>query len=370
MKILVPTLLGLLLLTAAFPCLSQGQADPEPAEADTTETASAILLPVAGYTPETQVMLGVTWLRFFQLGDQSDGSRASSASPVAVITTRKQIIALVMVDLNWGAGRHHFKATPQFQRFPDKFYGIGRQTRDSDEEDFTPELFALDLLYERRVLNALAVGATFHTGGNRLVETQAGGLLDSGAFAGTGSTVLTAPGIRLAWDTRDNTWSARSGSYLQAQTAFYRKAVGSDFQFTEYALDLRRYWTLGRRGSLACQVTGKIQNGRPPFYALTKLGGLDGLRGYLSGRYLDQVQLMARAEWRSPEFWKGLSCAAFTGVGDVAPTLDQLTSSAHFYTLGFGFRYLIDPEQQVKVRIDYGFGHDSTGFYFGLGEAF
>lgn len=366
MKRVPPVLLVLLCLGAAVPQPGRCGTAPEKAP----EGGSSVLFPVAGYTPETKVLLGATWLRFFHLGEPADGSRASTLSPVLIFSTEKQTMALVMTDLNWGAGRHHLKATPQYQRFPDKFFGLGRGTPESAEESFTPELFSLDLLYERRVLEALAVGATFHAGANRLLETEPGGLLDVGNYAGTGSTTLTAPGLRLAWDTRDNTWSARRGSYLQAQTAFYRDAWGSDFHYTEFALDLRRFLPLAGKGSLAFQVAGKVQDGSPPFYALPRLGGFDGLRGYLSGRYLDRTRLLVRAEWRSAEFWKGLGCAVFTGIGDVAPTPARLTTSGGLYTFGGGLRYLLNREQQVKIRVDYGFGNGSSGFYFGLGEAF
>ena len=151
---------------------------------------------------------------------------------------------------------------------------------------------------------------------------------------------------------------------------YVSKARSFARRFTEYMLDLRHYRDLGGAGSVAFQVMAKVQDGQPPFYVLPRLGGFEGLRGYISSRYPDQARLFGRAEWRSREFWKGLGGAVFAGYGDVAPAFDKLTTSAHLYTYGLGLRYTLNRQQQVKIRVDMGFGNGDSGFYFSLGEAF
>ncbi len=344
--------------------------DSSAAPADTTAGAGSVLFPVLGYTPETGLLGGVTYLKFFQLGAEGEGSRPASVTPVAIVTANKQVMFLVNADLYWGQGRDHATITPQYTRFPEQFYGIGRDTRESDEEDYTPEQISLDLLYEKKFLDHLAGGLVFRFSKHRLIETEAGGQLDQGGITGTENTTLAAPGLRLAFDSRDNTWSARAGNFLQAATVFYREGLGSDCRFTEYMLDLRHYRDLGGSGSVAFQVMAKVQDGQPPFYVLPRLGGFEGLRGYISSRYPDQARLFGRAEWRSREFWKGLGGAVFAGYGDVAPAFDKLTTSAHLYTYGLGLRYTLNRQQQVKIRVDMGFGNGDSGFYFSLGEAF
>jgi hypothetical protein len=341
-----------------------------PAPADTTGSGTSVLFPLVGYTPETKFLAGATYLRFFQLGGPEDTSRASMLSPLLVVTTKKQIIIQLGSDLYWNDGGYHAVITPEYQRFPDSFFGIGRDTRDSDKEDYTPEQVSVSLLFERRILDDLSVGMTYGIKAHRIIKTESGGLLDSGDFRGTEKTLLSIPGLRLSWDSRDHAMSPQRGVFAQAEAKFSQTGLGSDYRFTEIILDLRRYWPLGSKGILAAQVMGKAQTGEPPFFVLARLGGFEGLRGYLSSRYPDQSRLFARTEWRSPDIWKGLGCAVFAGYGDVAPSVDKLTTSAQLYTYGVGLRYLLSRQEKVRVRIDMGFGNGDSGFYVGLGEAF
>lgn len=365
-SILLFVLIGGLL---TFPCRGEEQT-PAATLADSLQSGGNVFFPILGYTPDTSFLVGLTWLRFFPLDKAEEDSRPSLFSPVLVVTTKKQLMVVLSTELYWGQGKNHAVIAPQYLRFPDKFFGIGRDTNADDEEDYTPEQFTVDLLYERKILNQLSAGLVYRFDKHRLVEVQPGGQLAGGTVPGTGNTTLSAPGLRLSHDTRDFTWSARKGSFVQAQVGFFRQGLGSDFHFTEYIVDLRKYWSLGDWGSLAAQAMGKAQEGDPPFFVLPRLGGFESLRGYLSGRYVDQARLFGRLEWRSLEFWKGLGGALFAGWGDVSPDISHLTTAAEFYTIGFGLRYTINQEEQVKIRLDMGFGNGDSGFYLSLGEAF
>lgn len=353
----------------ASPCLGNDTV-PGEALADSVQAGGNVFFPILGYTPDTSFLAGLTWLRFFSLDKAEKDSRPSLFSPVLVVTTKKQIMVVLGTELYWDQGKNHAVITPQYLRFPDKFFGIGRDSRADDEEDYTPEQFTVDLLYERTILKKLAVGLVYRFDKHRLVEVAPGGQLASGTIAGTENTTLSAPGLRLAHDSRDFTWSARRGSFIQAQVGFFRDGLGSDYNFTEYIVDLRKYWPLGTWGSLAVQAMGKAQEDAPPFFVLPRLGGFEGLRGYLSGRYQDQARVFGRVEWRSQEIWKGLGGALFAGWGDVSPDIKRLTTAAELYTIGLGLRYTINQEEQVKIRLDMGFGNGDSGFYLSLGEAF
>ena len=341
----------------------------EPAEADST-TGASVIFPALGYTPDTSVLAGATWLRFFSLDEEGPAGRPSLFSPVALFTAKKQIMLFLGSDLYWDGGRNHLEIQPSFQRFPDKFFGTGRHLLPGAEENYTPQQFRLELLGERRLVEQFSLGLSYRLDHHRLVKTEAGGALAAGLVRGTETTLLSGAGLVLTRDTRDFVLGPGRGSFLQARLDFFAPSLGSDHDFSELLLDLRRYLALGPAGTLAGQLLGTAHNGDSPFFSLPQLGGFDGLRGYLGGRYRDQVRALARLEWRSHPFWKGLSGAVFAGWGDVAPELSQLTTSARLHAAGFGFRYLINQEQQVKIRMDWGFGHGDGGFYIGLGEAF
>ena len=355
----------LLFLLVTLPAQALAQDSPPDSTAGTS-----VLFPALGYTPDTSVLAGATYLRFFSLEAGAPGGRPSLFSPVLLFTAKKQLMLILGADLYWDGGRNHLEITPLFQRFPDQFFGIGRDLAPGAEEDFTPQQFALEVVAERKLVEEFALGLNYRFAHHRLVETEASGQLATGTILGSAKTLLSGAGVLVTRDTRDFTLAPGRGSYLQIRADFFAPGLGSDDEFTEYLLDLRRYVNLGDSGVLAGQFLATAQNGDAPFFILPQLGGFDGLRGYLGGRYRDQARALARLEWRSRPFWKGLSGNLFAGWGDVAPSLEELTTTARLHAAGFGFRYLINEEQQVKIRMDWGFGNGDSGFYISLGEAF
>ncbi|MCP4572802.1 MAG: BamA/TamA family outer membrane protein [bacterium] len=334
------------------------------------ERGDTVVFPVFGYTPDTSLLFGATLLRFFYLDPEGPNTRPSLFSPVFVYTAKSQTLAFLGVDLNWDEGRWHAGFVPSYQKFPDQFYGIGRDAPESAEEDFTPEQFAVEVMLERRVLGELRVGLEFRLAQNQLLEVEAGGLLDGSAIVGASRTVVSAPGVALAWDTRDHTWSTRRGAWVRASTSFYRSGWGSDLGWTDYEIDARGYAPLGDRAALAGQVLYNSAEGSAPFFELSRLGGQSGLRGYPGGRYMDRSLALLRGEWRSGEVFGRLGGVVFAGLGDVAPTPAKLTTAARLYTVGAGLRFTLSRDELVKIRLDMGWGNGAGGFHLSLGEAF
>ncbi len=360
---LVATLLLLLLAAAA-------RAEPaaEPV-APAGERSARIILPVLAYSPDTSLMLGGTFLRFFSLEEQDD-LRPSVFSPVLIFTARKQVLAFLGAELNWGEGRHRLEAAPSYILFPDRFYGIGRDAPESAEEDFTPRQLGIQAAYDRRIRGPLRAGAGIRLVAHRFEEVEPGGQLTSGAVPGADRSTVVMPRIHVVWDSRDNTWAPATGSYHQAGSGLARTGLFSDHHFNESFVDLRTYLPAGRGSVLALQAAMTWTGGNTPYYLMPRLGGDRGLRGYLGGRYLDRTMALARIEWRSAELLGRLGIAAFAGIGDVAPEPSRLTLRNRLWSAGLGLRFTLNREEKVKIRADFGSGNGSGGFYLSLGEAF
>jgi outer membrane protein assembly factor BamA len=341
------------------------------AAADTTGPGtSTVILPVLGYTPDTGVLLGASVLRFFQLDEPGPNTQSSVFSPVVIYTAKKQTMVFLGSDLYWDNGRNHVSFVPRYMKFPDQFYGIGRDSDKYAEEDYTPEVFGLELLGEREVYRELRVGLDVVLTRHRVKKMQDDGQLASGQVLGTETGTISAPGVTLAWDSRDHPWSAHRGLWLQTGVRFARSTFGSDYRYTEYRADLRGYLPLNDTWSLAAQILGASLDGDVPFHTLPTLGGQDGLRGYKQGRYMDKTRLLVRTEVRTGEIWGKLGAVAFAGIGDVAPKTSDLTLRANLWSAGCGLRYTVNDDEQVKIRMDFGFGNDDSGFYLSIGEAF
>jgi len=94
------------------------------------------------------------------------------------------------------------------------------------------------------------------------------------------------------------------------------------------------------------------------------------MRGYYLGRYRDKNMITLQAEYRwVPVFWR-VGLAAFAGIGDVAATLGDFDLGRFKYTYGLGLRFVIDPKQRLHLRVDFGFGKETSGVYFTAAEAF
>jgi len=57
-------------------------------------------------------------------------------------------------------------------------------------------------------------------------------------------------------------------------------------------------------------------------------------------------------------------------MGDVAGIFSDFGLKSVKYSYGIGFRYILDKEEKINLRVDIGFGQNTSGFYFGVEEAF
>jgi len=337
--------------------------------ADSTR-GGTVYLPVLGYTPDTGVMLGAAMLKFFYLDPPGRDTRPSVFSPTLIYTLKNQIMIFMGTDLNWGGGKNHAGLFPSYIRFPNQFYGIGRESSLDNEEDYTPEQIAVKAAYDYRIWRKLRVGGTYVLLRHRLTQVEAGGELASGQVVGVQNSVVSAPGISVAWDTRDHTWEPTRGLWLQLKSVWSLPTLGSDYDYIEYGADLRGYRSLGQKTVLAGQLLWTRMEQDVPFFVLPQLGGENGLRGYRGGLYVDNIRALGRLELRQDRIWKRLGGVVFAGVGDVAPSPGTLTLAADLWTAGLGLRYTLNRAENVKVRMDFGWGNGDTGFYLSLGEAF
>ncbi len=335
------------------------------AHSDTT-----VLLPVLGYTPDTGLMLGGTVLRFFYLEPDFTDARPSVFSPVFIYTLKNQIMIFLGLSLNWDQDRNALNMVPYFIKFPDQFYGIGRDVSTDQEESFTSENLGMDLDYNRRVWRNWRLGLSYQVMKHGLSETDPDGQLSQGDILGTETSWLSGLGPALLMDSRDNTWAPDSGWLLWAGARFGGTALGSDYTYQEYTLDLRGYWPLGENTVLAGQYLTTRFEGETPFFIMPRLGGETGLRGYRGGLYMDQTRALGRFELRRSRIFGPLGAVAFAGIGDVAPSPEKLTLGGKLWSVGFGIRYMLDPVERVNIRVDIGFGNGDSGFYLSLGEAF
>ncbi|MGB3947441.1 MAG: BamA/TamA family outer membrane protein [Bacteroidia bacterium] len=195
------------------------------------------------------------------------------------------------------------------------------------------------------------------------------GTLEKGTIVGYNGGVQSAIGLVGVFDSRDNVINAHKGTLLEASSYFYRKPIGSTFNFTYFNLLYQKYWQLKPKQVLAIQVKARYGFGEVPFLDLSAVGNDDLLRGYPKNRFKDVNFIGGQTEYRFPLFWR-LGMVAFAGAGDVFNTHKNLSVSKIKYSVGTGLRFLVNPVERLNIRLDYGYGREGGYYYFVVAESF
>jgi outer membrane protein assembly factor BamA len=333
------------------------------------KTSGLTFLPVIFYTPETKWALGGGGLFYFRATKDKDVSRPANIKFIAVYTQRKQTNFELNPDFYLAKG-YHVQANIQYSDFPDQFYGIGSGTTGDMKEPFTSKFWKLSVEALKKIHGPLNAGFQYFFDDTKLTEVEDGGLLESPNTPGSSGGTASGLGCLMTYDSRDSIFYPTAGSFHQFSVTAFGRALGSDFTYNRFYLELRKYFRFSYAHCLALQTRFLFQAGDPPFWRLGLLGGAESMRGYYLGRYRDKNMVVLQAEYRwAPIFWR-LGLAAFAALGDVAATLGRFDLGQFKYTYGLGLRFVIDPKQRLHLRLDFGFGKETSGVYFTASEAF
>jgi len=321
--------------------------------------------PIVFYTPETGLAAGAAGAYFFK---QEAGQRPNTIGGILFFTTRSQIVFGLNSEIYSSDGSRRLGGSLGFQKFPTRFWGIGNDTTDDMEETYTPRTVEAGLLVQKRFLSYLMFGGTYSFWYEDVAEVKEGGLLGSGEIPGSEGGISSGLGFVATWDTRDNIYYAKRGAYFDVGAVYHGSFLGSDYEYSLFAFDLRYFIPLYRANALGLRGRLKASAGDTPFQAMPRLGGALLLRGYPEGRYRDMASSSLQAEFRSDYWWR-LAFAVFGSLGQVAERVGSLPDAPVRYTAGLGVRLRLNDEN-FNLRIDIGFGDNTSGFYLVAGEAF
>ena len=340
-------------------------------ETDTLQTARSrmIGLPVVFLTPETSWGFGAAGIYTFRLPGEASDSRPSQIQLGGAYTLEDQILAYLPFQIFAKDEVYNIYGELGYYRYTYFYYGIGNSF-----EDYEGELF--DLSFPRIRLNAARKIWKDWYGGLRfwLDDMEVGGLEPEGLLftrppVGRNGGTLSAAGGFLLLDQRNNVFFPTAGHYLEVGALHGGAYLGSTFDFTKYVVDARKYWALGTAGVLALNAYVELNTGDPPFTHLALMGGTRRMRGYYEGRFRDQQMALLQGGYRFPLFWR-LKGVVFAGIGNVGDKVSEFRFEQTRWTAGLGLRLLLLEEEQVHVRLDYGFAKESSGVYLTVGEAF
>ncbi len=354
------------LLSPAFGKMDGGEGGRK---SEKQEKNQLLVLPIVYYTPETRIAGGVGGIYYLRsLQDQFKGHPSSIFMDI-VYTQKKQLIMEITPDLYLNKGRIHWKGYLGFKKYTEKFYGLGSQTTDEMEEDFSFRSFKLKSSLRKRLRPSLYVGIQYDLEHSEITEKKPGGILDSGDVLGIEGGIISGLGVVLVQDNRDNVFFPTKGTLLQADAMVFSPAIASDFSFRRFSFDFRQYVTVFARHVLALQQSVQVTSGNVPFQWLPVLGGHSVMRGFIQGRFRDKNAIFLQVEYRVPLLWR-LSAIGFLGYGDVADKLNEFKIDDFKISGGMGIRLQVNRESGTNVRLDFGFAKGNFGVYAMINEAF
>ncbi len=327
-----------------------------------------IPLPAVFYTPETRLGFGALVSGVFNLGEAST-TRNSNAQVLGAYTLNKQIILQTKHNIFSKGEKFVYNGELSYYDFPILYYGIGNDTKEEFEENLDYKVlifrerilrkvkknFFAGLQYRYSYLYDLIYEPEFLTSDEQRLESEVGN------NAGVGFSFI--------YDSRDNVLNASEGHFAEFSSFFHGSAINGDYQFNRYTIDLRKYIPLNESDVLATQFFAELNTENTPFREMSLLGGETIMRGYYNGRFRDNQQIAMQAEYRKQIIpWIGV--VAFGGIGDVAADLGGFDLGEFKYTVGGGLRLMVNKADRLNIRIDYGFGKETSGFYFAFAEAF
>jgi outer membrane protein assembly factor BamA len=325
-----------------------------------------VAIPIAFYGEETNWGLGVTSGYYFT----KEGERKASNIQGTLIYTLKNQASLTFLPKFYTENRDFFYSGHlKVDYYPDKFFGIGRNTPDTLEENYTSKDISLLFQRQRVMFDVLMAGIQAQCSYYQTSELDEQGVLIKDSLTGTKSFFTSGLGFLITWDNRDNFFYPTNGEFYKISLLVNSKIFGSQLEFSRITLDFRNYYPIKYGHLISLQIYGDITWGETPFQLLPSMGGSDILRGYYKGRYRDNVLFAAQLEYRFP-IYKWLKGSMFGSTGDVAGEIDDLDLSEFKYTYGFGLRARVNPAN-VHIRFDVGLTQDrKPAYYFTASEAF
>jgi len=175
-----------------------------------------VVLPVVFYQPETRIGAGVGGLITYRAKDSSESARPSSLYFQAYYTQNKQYGIELKPEIYLKNEIYLINAYLKTSKFPSKFWGIGNQTPDEAEEDYTPRIFNFDFSVQRRILSRerFYLGVQYKFENYKIFELESDGELAKGTITGCEGGRLSSLGFILNWDRRDNIFFPHTGNYL------------------------------------------------------------------------------------------------------------------------------------------------------------
>ena len=338
---------------------------------DTAKSRQLLVFPIITKSIETGWSFGTAAALVFRPSAKDTVSRTSNIELVGLYSTKKQLVAALNGSQYFHKERYILNEQFSFSSFPDKFWGLGKNTADDAVEPYKFKQTYVYLHLLRKLANKFFVGILYEKQNVWDVDYITGGLFDKQQVVGRQGYQAAGGGASLTFDSRNNAFDPDKGIFGQLYVNHFDKFWGSAYNYNNVMIDLKTYLELAYKQVLALELFSFNNTGNEvPLRSLASFGGAARMRGYYEGRYKDQNQLVMQAEYRFP-IYKRFRGVVFGDAGNVGKSFKDYAFNELKYSYGAGLRFALSKKEKLNLRLDYGIGQGkNSGFYVQLGEAF
>lgn len=249
------------------------------------------------------------------------------------------------------------------------FFGVGANSKFDDREYYTKEPLDISLNVGRGFTKSIVgqFGLRYKSIKNYNYDPN-GQLTKMQTSLKSDYVYYTSAVVTLRYDTRNSFINPSMGFYASCDAEFANLNVMSNVNFIRWSSVVQYFSTLWHPSTVIALrlITNNIIGDNLPLQILLPVGGTNTLRGSPIDRYLDKSTILANAELRFPIVWR-LGGLVALDAGKVFSSLKKATFNAWEINPTLGLRLYMDT---FIVRIDVGFGKETTGFYFNFGQLF
>jgi hypothetical protein len=335
--------------------------------------------PAVGYTLVTGIAAVFSDRMDFHTGDTA-GKITDILSSVTY-SQYNQVIAQSYADIWVGHDKYNIIADWRYMEYPSTTFGLGGHTQYTDGYTIDFDYVKLHTTIMRYIAPNLYLGLGYyydHFYDIREVNPPAGVVTSFQKYGLTATETGSGPVARLLYDSRDNPACALKGWYGSATYHPSFTALGSQGNWANLQIDIRKYISLrkdGRNVLALWNFDWLSVGGKTPYLLLPSTGWDDMFntgRGYIQGRYRGADMEYLEAEDRFAISRNGL-------IGGVVfanfETFKRALAATQLHDVipgwGAGIRIKLNKHSNTNICVDYGWGlQGSQGIAVNVGEVF
>ena len=311
------------------------------------------VVPIVGYTEETQYQFGAMAILFFK--PSFEGGTISELDLSCYGTSRKQLTGSISPKFYFLHDRIATDIDLHYEDWVGNYFGAGNTPDYDDFRKFDRQTFYLQSLVETNFGTKKWLPNFMYGPYLEINYTS----IDFEAYNYHGKIEKPEKtdgwrngiGYHFTLDTRDNTNWARHGYLVQWGHYFYNKVLG-DYSYTQQELDIRGYSEFIWNTSMAVGLLWQRVNGDAPFDKLAGSDGLKRFRGVEKNYFYGSQALFLQAEFRKKLFWRIAGDIFFEG-GKAGDDFGKLMKNKWHRSLGFGGRFALNKKENLYARCEF-----------------